>query len=161
MKINNIHQRTLSLSLDDAKKLIDHLASEQDILWPHQKWPAMKFDSGLKIGAQGGHGPIRYNIVEYNPGNFIRFQFTAPSGFNGYHAFKLKQLDASNVHLSHEIKMEIAGPALITWPFIFRPLHDALMEDAMTRAEQFAKMTTRPIRWSFWVRLLRSMFKRG
>jgi hypothetical protein len=161
MKVENRHQRELVLNISDANRLIDNLASKDDILWPLENWPAMRFDIGLQIGAKGGHGPIRYKVTDYTPGRYIRFQFTAPPGFYGYHALNLIEIDESRVKLTHDVIMKIGGPALFTWPFIFRPLHDALLEDALTKAEIFAGMTDRPVPWSFWVKFLRQIFKKG
>jgi len=30
--------------------------------------------------------------------------------------------------------MEARGPALVSWPLVFEPLHDALLEDLLDRA---------------------------
>ena len=161
MKVENRHQRELTLNISEAHLLIDNLASKGDIFWPRENWPAMKFDGGLKKGANGGHGPIRYKITEYTPGRYIRFHFTAPHGFYGYHALNLVEIDKSRVKLSHEIIMKIGGPARLTWPLIFRPLHDALLEDALTKAARYAGMNPQSVPWSFWVRFLRYLFKKG
>lgn len=58
MKINNIHRRKLATSPEKVGELIDSLASYNDQLWPHETWPAMKFDRPLQVGAKGGHGPF-------------------------------------------------------------------------------------------------------
>jgi hypothetical protein len=60
MPVINIHERVLDASIFEIGKLIDGLASANDKLWPHDRWPAMKFDRPLSVGAIGGHGPIRY-----------------------------------------------------------------------------------------------------
>jgi hypothetical protein len=52
--------------------------------------------------------------------------------------------------------MRLSGVALLSWPLMFRWLHDALIEDALDRAE--ATVTSRPLqerRWSLLVRFLR------
>jgi len=36
-----------------------------------------------------GHGPIRYFVKSYEPEKGIYFEFTGPSGFNGYHGFDI------------------------------------------------------------------------
>jgi hypothetical protein len=33
-------------------------------LWPKDKWPPMRFDRPLCLGARGGPGPIHYSIKE-------------------------------------------------------------------------------------------------
>ncbi len=55
----NIHSRDLHTSRDAVGALLDSLASDQDLLWPGDRWPAMRFDRPLQVGAVGGYGPIR------------------------------------------------------------------------------------------------------
>ena len=40
-----------------AGRLLDGLSAADDRLWPKDRWPAMRFDRPLKVGARGGHGP--------------------------------------------------------------------------------------------------------
>ncbi|MEP1488870.1 MAG: hypothetical protein ABJK28_10620 [Algibacter sp.] len=49
----------------------------------------MKFKNGIKIGAQGGHGLIRYTVEKYNPNEIIQFRFSKPNGFHGIHKFEI------------------------------------------------------------------------
>ncbi len=160
MKVLNVHQRTIPLPIAQVAVLIDSLAASNDLLWPYERWPRMKFDQPLKVGATGGHGPIRYNVVAYTPGIHIRFQFTGPSGFNGYHEFKVTFSDSVCV-LRHTVEMTANGIALLTWPLIYRPLHDALIEDALTKAQQSLGQRPEFHRWSIWVKALRSVLSRG
>ncbi|MFB6520879.1 hypothetical protein [Streptomyces sp. NPDC056401] len=49
----------------------------------------------------------------------------------------------------------------VSWPLVFRWLHDALAEDALDRAEPACSGTVaRPARWSPYVRLLRGVITR-
>jgi len=48
-------------------ELLNTLSTDNDKIWPKEKWPAMKFKGGINIGAKGGHGPIRYSVEKYNP----------------------------------------------------------------------------------------------
>jgi hypothetical protein len=68
MVVVNVHERMLDASITEIGKLIDTLASAEDKLWPRDRWPAMKFDRPLSVGAVGGHGPIRYTVESYQPG---------------------------------------------------------------------------------------------
>ena len=148
MRIVNVHERRSS---GDPGALIDGLASPADRLWPHDRWPRMRFDRGLVAGARGGHGPIRYEVAEHLPGRLARFRFTAPRGLEGEHRF---ERDGSM--LRHVLEGRATGKMLVAWPLVFRPLHDALIEDALDRAE--AAVGGQPVaqrRWSPWVRLLR------
>ena len=58
MKVINIHSRDYPVASAEVGRLIDTLSSENDLLWPHQLWPRMKFDRPLSVAAEGGHGPI-------------------------------------------------------------------------------------------------------
>jgi hypothetical protein len=155
MAVLNVHQRTLSVSPAEAGALIDTLAGPTDRLWPGIRWPAMEFDRPLGPGAAGGHGPIRYVISQYVPGRWIRFSFTGPRGFHGFHEYSVPAQNGQTV-LRHTLAMHLRGPARLTWPLVFRPMHNALIEDSLDRAEQAtAGNVARPARWSRYLRLLR------
>jgi hypothetical protein len=116
----------------------------------------MRFDRPLGVGARGGHGPIRYFVEEREPGRCIRFRFTAPRGFLGTHGFDMEEVAPRAVRLRHTLEMSVEGLAMLTWPLFFRPLHDALIEDALDRAEAQAPGTPAGRReWSLYVKLLR------
>ena len=155
MKVVNIHQRLLHAAPERVGALIDTLASPQDALWPRHSWPRMRFDRPLGVGADGGHGPIRYRVEAYTPGQAIRFRFTGPRGLDGWHG--LEVLDATSAHcvLEHLIEMATSGRAVWTWPLLYQPLHDALIEDGLTQAEASLGLTLHPRPWPARVRLLR------
>ena len=158
----NIHERTFSVAPGTLSPLIDGLASSGDQFWPRDRWPAMRFNGPLQIGRAGGHGPIRYVVEEYTPGFKIRFRFTDPRGFVGSHWFEIEELDGGRTRIRHVIEMRVEGSARITWPLLFRPLHDALLEDALDRAEAYiTKGPNRYGRWSVWVRILRWILSPG
>ncbi len=155
MNVLNIHQRALSAPPEQVGRLLDSLSSDSDLLWPRTLWPRMKFDRSLQVGATGGHGPIRYTVEAYQPGQSIRFRFTGPAGFNGHHGFHAESNGESGLILRNVLKMKISGRALLTWPLLYRPLHDALIEDSLARAQSAVgeEPDVRP--WSLWVRFLR------
>ena len=161
VKVSNIHTRTLSISLEQAAPLIDSLASKNDMLWPKNDWPPMRFDRPLSVGATGGHGPIRYFVNDYEPGRFVCFTFSAPKGFDGIHAYRLERKSSGSCSLTHSIEMNTTGFALVNWTMVIRPLHDALIEDSLFLAELFAGVE-KPSKssWSPWVRILRSLLKK-
>ena len=160
MRVVNVHERALPASASIAGELIDRLASDQDALWPFDRWPPMRFDRPLGTGAVGGHGPIRYTVESYEPGCAIRFRFAKPVGFNGSHWFELKNTSADSVTFRHVIEMDAVGGAYLLWLFVIRPLHNALIEDALDRAAVFVGASPRARRWSLWVRLLRRAMRR-
>ena len=144
-----------------AAPLIDLLSSNEDELWPRKMWPPMRFDRPLSIGADGGHGPIRYYVSAYQPGRLVRFNFTAPKGFNGSHAYALEKINDHSCRLTHKLEIDLDGWTLVTWPLIFKPLHDALIEDSLFLAERFSGVkTAQPVPWSPWVQRLRGMIRK-
>ena len=160
MKVRNHHFRRFLCSEEEVAARLRTLATKDDSLWPHEYWPRMVFRGGLVVGAAGGHGPIRYTVQELDPGRRVVFRFTGPRGFDGTHGFTIKgSSEGSELH--HTLEMRAAGPALLTWPLIFRPLHDALLEDSLDKvAAALAGGAWRRRRWSVWVRVLRKLLAR-
>ena len=95
----------------------------------------MRLDGPLGVGAAGGHGPVRYFVTAYEPSRRIEFQFTGPSGFHGHHSFTATSLTHHSTLLRHELSLSPSGSAKLTWPLIFRPMHDALIEESLDCAE--------------------------
>lgn len=157
MYVVNVHRRLLRASPERVGALIDSLASPEDALWPRRAWPRMKLDQPLGAGATGGHGPIRYVVEEHAEGRRVRFRFTAPQGFDGWHGFDVLDVAPERCVLEHRLEMRAGGPALLSWPLVFRPLHDALIEDALSRAQVSLGLAPERARWSPYVRLLRRL----
>lgn len=120
----------------------------------------MAFDRPLGVGARGGHGPIRYFVEEHTPGRYIKFRFTGPRGFDGFHSYECIQ-ESDTVQLRHTLEMTPRGLAILTWPLVFHPLHDALLEDSLTTAEASLGLPLHVQPWSFRVRVLRWLLSRG
>lgn len=57
--------------------------------------------------------------------------------------------------------MLATGLARFPWPAIFRPLHDALLEDALSQAQSSLRLTPAASPWSAHVRLLRWLMTGG
>ena len=150
--VRNTHQRILPCSQNQAAYLIDSLASPHEALWP-PRWPRLKLHAGLTPGSRGGHGPIRYFVEDYRPGESVKFRFTAPRGFYGYHALQLKE-HAQGCLLEHDLQMTTSLWGWVQWHFIYGPLHDALLEDALDQAAGHFGQPPRG-RHSLWVRFLR------
>lgn len=155
MKVINTHERELDAAPEQVGALIDSLASAEDVLWPKQSWPRMGFDRPLGVGATGGHGPVRYFVEEHTPGQSVRFCFTGPKGFNGFHGYEVIRTARQSVVLRHTLKMTTQGSTMLSWSFIFRPLHDALIEDSLATAQASLGYAPRMRPWSPWVRFLR------
>jgi hypothetical protein len=162
MRVLNVHERDLDATTAEVGRLIDALSSPADVLWPSRHWPAMRFDRPLQVGATGGHGPIRYFVEAYEPGRLVQFRFTGPKGFLGFHALDVQETAPGRALLRHVLEMETEGPAVLTWPLVFRWLHDALLEDALDQAETAVGAVCRnprARRWSLWVRILRAVLR--
>ncbi|MEU9865544.1 SRPBCC family protein [Streptomyces sp. NPDC047971] len=157
MPVHNVHERLLPMGPEQAGALLDSLSSPTaDRLWPHGTWPPMAFDRPLSPGAKGGHGPVRYTVAAYVPGTWIRFTFTGPRGFHGFHEYAVLPVDEARTVLRHTLSMRVRGPARLTWPLAYRWMHDALVEDSLDLAERPARRAA----WSPYVRLLRALAAR-
>jgi hypothetical protein len=147
MAVYNVHERLLP---DGAGRLIDDLGQ----IWP-EGWPRLRLDRPPAVGAAGGHGPIRYTVETYVPGEWVRFRVSAPRGLVGFHEFTSHAAPGGTV-LRHTIAASLHGRARLIWPLAIRWLHDAMIEDLLDRAELATTGTVaHPSRWSPYVRLLR------
>ncbi len=160
MKILNVHERNLLGSPEEVGDILNTLSAKDDKLWPREKWPPMKFDSGLRVGASGGHGPIRYHVSEYVPGRRIEFQFDRKgmaAGLDGRHYFEVVPR-SGHVQLRHVVDAECDFKSWLKWRFLIGPMHDALLEDALDCAQTALQAPPgRPARWGLRVRLLRRL----
>jgi hypothetical protein len=158
MRIENIHERVLPTGGASAGPLIDGLAGADDRLWPHDRWPPMRLQDGLREGSEGGHGPVRYQVVEHQPGRLVRFRFTAPPGLVGEHGYELKV--SERIALRHTLTGRAEGRMRWQWPLLFGPLHDALIEDSLDRAlAAVSEVPYAPARWPYRARALRWLLK--
>ncbi|BDM68289.1 hypothetical protein HEK616_17760 [Streptomyces nigrescens] len=160
MGVYNVHERVLPVPDAEAGLLIDGLSGTGDRLWPGRDWAPMVLDGPLATGAAGGHGPVRYTVAAYVPGRWVRFTFTGPRGFDGFHEYTVHPLGPDRTLLRHTLAMRARGPARLSWPLAFRLLHDAALEDSLDRAERACTgRVARPARWSRSVRLLRRLVR--
>lgn len=161
MAVLNVHERLLPTGVSEVGALIDTLATEGDHLWPGPHWPPLRLTDGLAEGSHGGHGPVRYTVCAYVPGRWVRFTFSRPRGFHGFHEYSAHPVDAEQAVLRHTLTMRARGLARLTWPLFYRHLHDAVLEDSLDHAENAVTGTVaRPARWSRYVRLLRALPRR-
>ncbi len=161
MKVRNVHEREIEAEPSQVGVLIDSLVSKEDRLWPRHAWPRMALDRALGVGATGGHGPIRYFVEEYTAGNSIKFRFTRPKGFDGHHIFEITSGLQQPVVLRHTLKMNTRGLAVLSWLLVYRPLHDALLEDSLAMAQASLGLPPAIQPWSLWVRILRWVVSGG
>ncbi|MGH2969244.1 MAG: DUF3995 domain-containing protein [Solirubrobacteraceae bacterium] len=151
-KISNVHVREIMAPAAVVGELLDTLGSADDRVWATDIWVAepVVFDRPLRVGADGGHGSIRYSVIEYEPGRRIVFEFSPDGGLSGTHGFELEALARDQCRLTHFLEAETSRwmrpivPILIGW-------HDAMVETAFDRAELGAtgslEQRTRIPRW--------------
>ena len=155
MKALNIHKRTLNQPKSKVTELLKTLSTENDRIWPTEKWPEMKFKDGIQVGAKGGHGPIRYSVEKYNPSEIIQFRFSRPNGFNGIHKFEINELTKDKTEIKHTIDMNTVGKGTLIWILAIRSLHNALIEDGFDKLENNFSEGQKSSKWNFWVRFIR------
>lgn len=160
MRVRNVHQREVPATAERLGSLIDGLGSARDRLWPRRRWPPMVLDSGLVVGGAARHGPIHYLVERYEPGRRVTFRFTRPRGWSGTHEFAVTPLGTNGARLAHRLEMETTPAGFLLWVALFRPLHDALIEDALHRAavDSGSEPPTTPS-WSPYVRFLRGVLR--
>ncbi len=155
MRVRNVHKRTVGPP-EQLGALLDGLASDTDVLWPCDRWPRLLLDRALGVGARGGHGPVGYRVVVYEPARRVQFRFERPRGFDGFHEFQVVATGEGSAQLVHVLEARMVGRARLSWRLVFRPLHDALIEDALDNAARHVTgHLQRPARWSLYVRALR------
>jgi hypothetical protein len=155
MRILNVHRRYLPAGAEQAGALLDGLAGPGDRLWPADRWPPLRLDRPLAVGATGGHGPVPYHVQEYLPGRRVVLRFSPGFGVQGTHRLEVHR-GQGLVELCYLLEGHSHGPMVLAWPLVWQPLHDALADDLLDRAELvLTGAVARPARWSPWVRLLR------
>lgn len=142
--IKNVHTRDLGVP---AGQFVERMPE----LWP-PAWGKQEFDRPLGVGADGGHGPIRYHCTDYTPGESITFAFSDGEGTH--------TLSASGTVVCHELIGHFSFANRVRWALVIRWLHDACLEDLFDNFERAAgREPATPARWSLWVRLVRRTFR--
>jgi hypothetical protein len=151
-KIENVHAREIQAPVSLVGDILDTLGSPGDRVWAGDIWVAepVVFDRRLGVGADGGHGSIRYSVVEYQPGRRIVFRFSPGGGLSGSHGFGLEPVGPDHTRITHFLDAQLSPwmrplvPILIGW-------HDAMVETAFDRVELEAtgslERRTRIPRW--------------
>ncbi|ANP53019.1 hypothetical protein J2Z21_000611 [Streptomyces griseochromogenes] len=151
--IRNVHERIIEAPAQAVGSLLDRLSSADDPIWPAPAWPPMRFDRALGVGADGGHGFVRYRVTAYKPGRRARFDFNPP--MSGHHEFVIEPLGQERCRLRHTLELQRRGPRALGWTLAVRWMHDTVVEEVFDNVERATTGTaTNPVRWSPWVRLL-------
>ncbi|RFU84725.1 DUF2867 domain-containing protein [Streptomyces triticagri] len=153
--IHNVHEREISAPAAAAGALLDRLSADDDPIFPVPAWAPMRFDRPLGVGAVGGHGPVTYEVTEYEPGRRIRFDGTPP--WDGYHELTIEPLGDGRCRVRHVLEMEFSGSRRLAWAVGIRPVHDTMIEELFDNIERVTTgSVTDPVRHSARVRLLRA-----
>jgi hypothetical protein len=161
MHVYNIHRREIAADARTVGCLIDGLATADDQLWPSTDWPAMRFDPpGVTGRGTGGHGPVGYRVEHHEPGRSVTFSFTnRPRGLHGRHQFIVQPTGRASCVLWHLTDIAPRGWLRLTWWPFWAPLHNAVIEDSLDRAECVARASGRRTGqdWTLCVRALRAI----
>lgn len=153
--MRNIHERVIEAPSETMAPLLATLGQPNDQLWPRD-WVPLRLDGPLGVGADGGHGPIRYHVTAYEPGKRVEFTFHPRTGITGMHEFTVEALSPGSCRLRHVLEATPKGIMRIALPLFVRSLHDAVLEDLLDNAQRHAEGTvSNPARWSWWVKLWR------
>lgn len=158
--IRNIHERIIKAPVERVSCLVDKLGSSDDLLWPGDRWPAMRLDRPLQVGATGGHSDVKYTVSAYEPGRRVVFRFTNDDpDFIGTHSFEVEKCAPGKVRIKHLLIGRLKGlRSRIFWRVFIKSVHEAVVADAFDRAEAYATgKAIQPRRWSLWVRFLRRL----
>jgi hypothetical protein len=156
--VRNVHERLVPAPIEAVGPLLDRIGGPDDVLWPSPAWSPMALDGPVAVGAAGGHGPIRYRVVGYEPGREVAFAFTPGQGLDGGHTVTAEPAGPDHTLLRHVAEGRLSGPMLLAWPLAVRWAHDAVLEELFDNAERaVGHEPARPARRSAWVRLLRAL----
>lgn len=126
--IRNIHSRATAGPWSKATTMFDTLSTQDDKLWPADRWPPLELDRGLQVGSRGGHGPVRYHVEAIDPGRSVTFRFDQGSPIVGTHSLSIDPLADGRVSWTHVLEVTRPSPAVTV---AILPLHDALLEDLL------------------------------
>lgn len=126
-RLVDIHRRVVPGTMEHSGALLDSLGSSGSV-WPSERWPDLIIDGGLGVGHRGGHGSIRYEVSEYEPGRRVRFLLTPDFPVAGWHELALRPAPASGVEWRHTLV--VTDPTAVV-RLLVEPLHDALLEDLL------------------------------
>lgn len=138
MNVHEVHERRLP---GNAAELIDH----PERMWPSDRWPELRPE---------GLGFLRHELAEHEPGRRVVFRITGPRGLSGTHGWQLE-----GTTMRHVVDAECTGLMRLGWPLVVQPIHAALHEDVLDRAEAALGSAPAPRPFSRRVRVLRGALR--
>ncbi len=152
--VHNVHERTLPVPAAEVGRLLDRMGAADDPLWPVPAWVPMRFDRPLGVGADGGHGPVRYHVTGYQPGRRVELTFHPRTGLTGTHTLEVEERGPHACVLRHRLSARPAGRMRLLWPALVRVCHDTVLEHLLDNAERAVTGTvTHPVRYPWRARL--------
>jgi hypothetical protein len=133
--VTNEHARRLPAPAEVVGRLLDRLGRPGDPLWPSPPWVPMRLDRPLFVGADGGHGPVRYYVSRYEPGRLVEFTFHERTGLLGTHTLEIEPAGSDACVLRHRLIARPVGIQQIMWPAVIRSCHDTVLEHLLDNAE--------------------------
>ncbi|MFI9002354.1 DUF2867 domain-containing protein [Streptomyces sp. NPDC053541] len=134
--VRNVHQRVVEAPAETVGALLDRLSAPDDPLFPTPVWPAMVLDGPLAVGADGGHGRVRYRVAAHEPGRSVRFDTTDDGLGTGYHRFEVEPLGPDRCRISHVLEVTMGVRAFLLFKLAVEPVHDTMVEEAFDNAER-------------------------
>jgi hypothetical protein len=134
--ISNRHAREIAAPAAAVADILATLGSADDRLWATNIWltTPVVFDRPLGVGADGGHGSIRYSVVEYESGRRVVFELSPDCSLSGTHGFEIEALGPDRCRLTHFLEAETSRWMRPIVPILLG-YHDAMVETAFDRAE--------------------------
>ena len=156
--VHNVHERELPVGAAEVGRLVDRIGAADDPLWPVPAWVPVRFDRPLAVGADGGHGPIRYHVTGYEPGRRVELTFHPRTGLIGAHTLEVEERGPHACVLRHRVSARPVGRMRLLWPALVRVCHDTVIEHLLDNAERAVTGTVvHPVRYPWRARLAVSM----
>ncbi|KAB1990555.1 DUF2867 domain-containing protein [Streptomyces triticiradicis] len=134
--LRNVHERIVQAPAEAVGALLDRLATPDDALFPTPVWPAMVLDRPLAVGADGGHGGIRYRVAAHEPGRSVRFDTTGDGLGTGWHRFDVEPLGPGRCRISHVLEVTMSAGRFAFFKLAIEPVHDTMVEEVFDNAER-------------------------
>ncbi|MEU9122243.1 DUF2867 domain-containing protein [Streptomyces sp. NPDC048506] len=149
--VRDVHVRTVPAPAETVGALLDRLGGDHDPLFPSPVWPPMAFDRPLGVGADGGHGFIRYRVSAHEPGRRVRFDFTDG---NGWHEVEVQPLGPDRCRVEHRLESRQPLARQLLWTLALGAVHGTVVEEILDNIERAAVgRVAAPVRRTVRVRL--------
>jgi hypothetical protein len=157
--VRSVHSRVTDGTMKDAERLLATLGGADDRIWPKDRWLRLRLDEGLEVGSHGKQGPVRYRVLEVEPGRRVRFEFEpgCKPALTGWHELRVDPAGDDGLSWTHELMLEHPSAQVRS---ILLPLHDALIEDLLDQVE--VEVGQHPLErpeFSAGIRARRAMFR--